>query len=209
MNTCTVGIDFVPALYPIDDAHPLYSEEQLQAAAEYTVTEIVKPLGLTISDAGFCGHADSDPIGRGVDALQDLAQRKVNVGSACVVGSALKPEEIHAKRMAKATAINTLRKIRAEQIGIENVGSTVSDASGYYGGRPEPTLKVDILPYESEGKFRRNILDLAEALACNLAQQEIFIEFVKNGRSTVWSATPRGLPRAGAALSRRLARLRR
>ena len=107
------------------------------------------------------------------------------------------------RRISEGTAGYAIAHRRQQQIGPKHVGVTVLPGIGYYQGKDEPTTRVEIawIPNKREGgvpAFRRNVRKLAQAVATDLAQREIIIEWEGAGvRDHVESASPSKAPKPG------------
>lgn len=151
-------------------------------------------------------------IGRTVDALADAVG--VATGPACVIGGALTRKETAERRFSNEKVLEVARRLRLEQAG--RGGATVVNARGAYETyRPENSSVVTIRAAadESPALFTRRIGDLAERLACDLAQAEIIIEERLGARLQERRASPKGLPAPDSpafdAAIRRLGKKRR
>lgn len=101
------------------------------------------------------------------------------------------------KTISKNKVVGTVMGLRTEQIG-PSAGGTITATAGYYKGSPEPSVKVDLFFDGSDGsvkKFQKNVIELAERTAKQLAQREIIIEWAIPGKRPITgSATPKGAP---------------
>jgi len=89
---------------------------------------------------------------------------------------------------------------RADQIGETNVGLTGVRAEGLYKGSREPSMKIDIIwtgekPEKRRGTFFKNVEQLAQQVAGDLGQREVYIEWSAPGRrGRVDTASPTKAP---------------
>jgi len=98
------------------------------------------------------------------------------------------------KTIPKVKVLETVYGVRAGQIG-PAAGGTTTIAEGRYKGIPERSYKVEFFPEEGPAKFRKNIRQLAERLATDLGQREIFVEMVTRGKKTeTFTASPTRAP---------------
>jgi hypothetical protein len=90
---------------------------------------------------------------------------------------------------------------RAEQIGPAAVGLTHLAPGGYYKGQSEPSTRVELI-WTGEAReptrkaFYRNVKKLAQDVASDLAQREVYIEVYVPGRRGFVIRTDRATPRA-------------
>jgi hypothetical protein len=132
-------------------------------------------------------------LGRTVDALAHAVG--VRTRASCVIGSDLTAREKRERTFGNEKVLKVARKIRLEQAG--KGGATVVNARGAYETfKPENSSVVTIKAAtgESEAVFRRRIGELAERLACGLAQAEIIVEERVGARVSERRASPKGLP---------------
>lgn len=107
------------------------------------------------------------------------------------------------QRIPVRTIVAAVVGRRAEQIGASGVGLTYVGVGGRYKGQSEPSTKVELI-WTGEARerslalFYKNIRKLAERVAFDLAQREIYVEWTgprRHGR--VDRATPVGAPSSG------------
>lgn len=99
----------------------------------------------------------------------------------------------------KASILAVVTRRRAKQIGAEEVGYSVTITEGKYRGSAERSVKVDIIHDASTGEtrkqFERNVKQLAQGVAGDLAQREVIVEWQAPGkRGRVDTASPPKAP---------------
>jgi hypothetical protein len=99
-----------------------------------------------------------------------------------------------------AEAVAAVMRRRAQQVG-DRVSATVIDARGYYKkGTHEDAIQVRVIFVRSDRErsaaaFTRNIRQLAQAVAGDLAQREVYVDWQIPGRAVrTVSASPKPAP---------------
>ena len=88
--------------------------------------------------------------------------------------------------VAKEDILAAVTRRRAKQIGPANVGFSVTMTEGKYKGSAERSVKVDIIydkfAGETRKQFERNVKQLAQGVAADLAQREVIVEWQAPGK---------------------------